>query len=338
MDGLRVTEETGVSYSSIVPGMMHACGHDMHTTALMATTQMMVESRQHWRGTFIALFQPAEETLSGARDMIKDGLYDLIPEPSAILAAHITPEPAGTLSLTPNIAFSRSDRFEIRIHGRGGHASRPESCIDPIVCSAYCITRIQSIVSRVVPSTSAGVITIGKIHGGETGNVIPDFVDMEVSIRSNSDGLAELMERELRRIVASEVVAAQEVDDANPRIWHTLHGPLLCNDDVLLRLIAPVFTQMFGARFDANVPPVSGSEDIAYLTRAKDGRVIPLLYWRYGGSSLEVIWEVGGDPARLPSNHSSKFLPQLRMEEKEDPLKVGARALFAAALVLLRKM
>lgn len=285
--------------------------------------------------------------------MIKDGLYDLIPEPSAILAAHITPEPAGTLSLTPNIAFSRSDRFEIRIHGRGGHASRPESCIDPIVCSAYCITRIQSIVSRVVPSTSAGVITIGKIHGGETGNVIPDFVDMEVSIRSNSDGLAELMERELRRIVASEVcvsmreddcggiawsVAAQEVDDANPRIWHTLHGPLLCNDDVLLRSIAPVFTQIFGARFNANVPPVSGSEDIAYLTRAKDGRVIPLLYWRYGGSSLEVIQEVGGDPARLPSNHSSKFLPQLRMEEMEDPLKVGARALFAAALVLSGKM
>ncbi|KAF1984236.1 amidohydrolase [Aulographum hederae CBS 113979] len=353
MDGLPVKEETHCDYESENDGVMHACGHDMHTTTLMAATQMMVENRGAWTGTFIALFQPAEENGTGAMAMLKDGLYGKVPLPDYVMAGHVTPELAGNVSLSHGTAYSRSDSWRITIKGKGGHGSRPEACYDPIVCLAYVITRIQSIVARVVPSTEAGVITVGQIEGGAAENVIPESASMKVNIRSNTDELYAVIEKELRRVVAAEVRATlpegdvawtaeeQGSSDANPQFERISGLPLLKNTDSLRETISDAFGTLFGAdRFDGNVAGVSGSEDFPHLakkTAHDETPSIPLLYWRYGATNKEAWDAAAGDVTKIPSNHSKKFLPQLRREEVDDPLKVGTQALVGAALTLLRE-
>jgi amidohydrolase len=263
------------------------------------------------------------------------------------MGGHVTPELAGTLSLTHGTAYSRSDSWNVTVRGKGGHGSRPEACIDPIVCLAYSIVRLQSIVSRAVPSTEAGVITVGQIEGGEAENVIPDFASMKINIRSNSDKLADLIDGEIRRVVASEVKASnptaevawsaedQEKSDANPHFKHISSAPLLKNEDCLREAVSASFADIFGKAFNGDVPGISGSEDIAHLAKLLPGDkepTIPLLYWRYGGTSQETWDDNGGDVQKVPSNHSSNFKPQLEQDRDNDTLKVGTQAFVVAAL------
>lgn len=266
------------------------------------------------------------------------------------MGGHVTPELAGTLSLTHGTAYSRSDSWKVTVRGKGGHGSRPEACIDPIVCLAHSIVRLQSIVSRVVPSKDAGVITVAQIQGGYAENVIPDLASMKINIRSDSDDLAELIDGEIRRVVASEVRASnkkakvawlaeeQEQNDANPQFESISSVPLLKNEDGLREAVSASFTDVFGKAFDGNVPGVSGSEDFPHLAKrsvCEAKPTIPLLYWRYGGTSEETLLKAGGDIQKVPSNHSSGFKPQLKPDLDNDTLKVGTQALVVAALTKL---
>ncbi|KAL4965919.1 uncharacterized protein BDV14DRAFT_199372 [Aspergillus stella-maris] len=307
MDAIPVQEETGLKYASTKPGVMHACGHDLHTTTLIAAAKALVEGRS----------------------------------PDFVFGGHVTPEQTGTVSLTRGTAYSRSDSWKITFKGRGGHGSRPEVTIDPIVMSAYAITRLQTVVSRVVPPSELGVLTVGVVSGGTAENIIPNEAFFKVNTRAGSDEVAELMEKHMRNIVENEADAAipKGTDSGpaapNPEIEDVSHVPLLKNEDKIANEIAGTFEKIFEKQFIYPVEGVSGSEDFAVLARSKptsDNADIPYCYWRYGSTDPKRWDDYGGNLDNVPSNHSSKFYPQLEVTDPNDPLKMGAKALCAAGL------
>jgi len=211
-----------------------------------------------------------------------------------------------------------------------------------------CVTRLQTIVSREIAPRYSGVLTVGRIQGGTAVNVIPSEAFIEISMRSDSNELAEQMEKALRRIVAAEVRASssdftpsetpeeQGREDANPRFERIAHLPLLTNDDRITPDIAATFLAVFGTtEFLDFAPGAAGSEDFPNLARSspeKDPPDIPYCYWRYGSTDERRWEEAGGDLSRISSNHSSNFFPQLDISADNDPLKTGTKALVAAAL------
>ncbi|KAF2462840.1 amidohydrolase [Lindgomyces ingoldianus] len=343
-DALPVQENTGAPYHSVHDGVMHACGHDMHITTLLAAVRLLADIRDHWTGTLIACFQPCEETGTGAQAMVDGGLYadpDKVPTPQFVFGGHISPELAGTVSLTHGTAYARSDSWKATFKGRGGHASRPEACIDPVVMAAFAITRLQTVVSRVVPSTSLGVLTVGEIHAGKKSNIIPNDAYITINMRADSDDLAGKMEAEMKNIIEAEVKASipeyREIEDnptpPNPEFERLLYAPLLENKEPTATDIASVFQSVFGEDFNGFASIVPSSEDFQVLALCNDKtKEIPYCYWRYGGTSLEKWEEAGGDVNLVPSNHSDNFLPQNDPEADNDPLKSGTKAMCAAAL------
>lgn len=197
MDGLPVSETTGLPYASRVTttrpdgttvGVMHACGHDVHVSNLIATAQLLAKLRDAWAGTLVILGQPAEELGRGARMMIEDGLFEKIPMPDYAIALHVDGTlPAGRIGYVSGWAAANVDSVDITIHGRGGHGARPHSTIDPIVTAAHLVTALQTIVSRRVNPIHPAVVTVGSIHGGAKHNVIPDEVHLQLTVRSYSD-------------------------------------------------------------------------------------------------------------------------------------------------------
>lgn len=270
------------------------------------------------------------------------------PRPNYVFGGHVSPEKARTISLTRGTAYSRSDSWKITLKGKGGHGSRPEAAIDPVVMASYAVTRLQTVVSRVVPSKEAGVLTVGEINGGTAENIIPESAYIKVNTRADSDNLAEKMEIALRNIIDCEVQASipdlafgpdMETDtDTNPNVHYESisHLPLLKNDPAIADPLAATFRTVFGAKnFTYPVPGVSGSEDFSILARSdrtKPVADIPYVYWRYGSTDEKRWDDAEGDVNRVPANHNSRFYPQLDIEDYADPLKVGATALCAAAL------
>lgn len=261
--------------------------------------------------------------------------------PHFVFGGHVTPELTETISLTKGTAYSRSDSWKIVFKGRGGHGSRPEATIDPIAMTAYAITRLQTVVSRVVPSQEAGVLTVGEMNGGLAENIIPNSAYIKVNTRANSDELAETMEEHIRQIADAEASASippgavDPPSGPNPEYHDISHLPLLKNEDEIAEDVAHVFRGVFGNQFIYPVDGVSGSEDFAVLARSDPNSSktdIPYCYWRYGSTDRKRWAEYGGNVDSVPSNHNSKFYPQCDETDPNDPLKVGAKALCAAAL------
>src|SRR3954453_19239197 len=164
MDALPVKEATGLPYASTTDGVMHAWGHDMHVTWLAGVTALLAGARDAWRGTVLAIFQPAEETAQGAQAMIDDGLFERFPKPEVILGQHVMPAPAGAIGYRPGTTQAAADSLEVRMFGRGAHGSMPESSVDPIVMAAATVLRLQTIVSREVAANQSAVVTIGALQ------------------------------------------------------------------------------------------------------------------------------------------------------------------------------
>ena len=182
MDALPVREATGLPYASSITNtdpdgksvpVMHACGHDMHTTWLIGAATLLARSRGAWRGTLMPVFQPAEETGAGAQAMIDDGLFRRFPKPNVILGQHVMVGPSGVIGTRSGVITSAGDSFEIRMFGRGSHGSMPQSSIDPVVMAAATVLRLQTIVSRELAPTDAAVVTVGSLQAGTKENVIP---------------------------------------------------------------------------------------------------------------------------------------------------------------------
>ncbi|MEV0219992.1 amidohydrolase [Streptomyces sp. NPDC050704] len=331
MDALPVAEETGLPYASGTPGVMHACGHDLHVTWLAGAADALADGRDTWNGTLLVLGQPAEETGEGAARMVADGLYERFPRPDVLLAQHAAPGPAGLYAHSPGLIMSASTDVDIVVHGVGGHGSRPEATVDPVVTAAYIVTRLQTVVSREIAARESAVLTVGRIEAGTRHNIIPSEAHIALNIRTQSAEVRERMLAAIRRIAAGECAAAGCPREPTVTVGDSF--PVTVNDVDTDRRIAAVHGEVFGAGTVLDFGPVMGSEDFSALA---DGG-LPYAYW-FVTSTPADVWDAagagaGGDLmqqlAAVPSNHSPHFAPDL------GTVGPGVRTLVSGALEML---
>ena len=324
MDALPVQEQTGLPYASQSPGVMHACGHDLHTACLLAAADELCQTSAQWSGTVVFCFQPAEETVSGAQAMVDDGLYDRVPSPDVVLGQHVSPLPAGVIGLRPGPAFASSDCIRITLYGRGGHGSRPEACVDPVVMAAAVVMRLQTIVSREVAGSQTAVVTVGCIQAGTKANIIPDSASILVNVRSYDPAVRTQILAAIERIVRAE--ASASAGPREPDFEKYESAPTAVNDPAACQATQTALASV-GPVVDPG--PVTGSEDVGVLATAADA---PLVYWLLGGADPALfadatsIDQIAAVVAGLPSNHSPLYAPI-----PQPTLDNGVKALVAAA-------
>jgi len=340
MDALPVLEQTGLPYASTrrvrdaagseVP-VMHACGHDMHVSCLLgAAAELAAQaSSGAWQGRLMLVFQPAEEGDGGAQAMIDDGLYDRFPVPDIVLGQHVMPLPAGVLGLHGGPAMAAADAIRVVLYGEGGHGSRPETTVDPVLMAAATVLRLQGIVSREVAASDTAVLTVGSLHAGTAANIIPDRAELQLSLRSFDEKVHAKVRDAIGRIVRAEAAASGARKD--PEITTAESFPVLVNDPAQSARLTEVFNAGVGLTLDPG--PVTGSEDVGVLATAAG---VPCVYWFLGGSDpalftgVTTIEEAKDIVSGLPSNHSPFFAPVV-----EPTLRTGITALTTAARTYL---
>ncbi|MEJ1158268.1 M20 aminoacylase family protein [Prosthecomicrobium sp. N25] len=267
MDALPIEEETGLPYRSQTPGKMHACGHDGHTTILLAAARQLARSRR-FDGTVHLLFQPAEEGLAGARRMMDDGLFELFPC-DAVFALHNWPNrPAGDFLFKPGVLMAAADHVEITIRGKGGHGAHPEQTLDPVVAGASTVMALQSVVSRNIDPQDPAVVTVGAFQAGQASNVIPETALLKLSVRSFDEKIHDQLERRITEIAMAQALSygcTAEVDYR--RIY-----PVLVNAEAETAFARAVAVEVAGeGRVRDVVRPTPGSEDFAFMLQEKPG-------------------------------------------------------------------
>ncbi|EMK7508998.1 amidohydrolase [Escherichia coli] len=265
MDALPIYENSGKPWASKHPGLMHACGHDGHTTILLGAARYFAETRR-FNGTLRLIFQPAEEMINGGEIMVKEGLFDRFPC-DVIFGMHNMPGlPVGKFFFQPGALMASMDQFHITVRGCGGHGAIPHKAIDPVLVAAHITTALQSIVSRNVDPLEAAVITVGSIVAGEAANVIPDSAEMKISVRSLSRNTRQLL---LTRIPALAQAQAASFG-ATAEVTHVNGTPVLVNDEEMARFAWQVACKTFGEdRAEFGIKPLMGSEDFSFMLEAQ---------------------------------------------------------------------
>lgn len=265
MDALPIYENSGKPWASKHPGLMHACGHDGHTTILLGAARYFAETRR-FNGTLRLIFQPAEEMINGGEIMVKEGLFDHFPC-DVIFGMHNMPGlPVGKFYFQPGALMASMDQFHITVRGCGGHGAIPHKAIDPVLVAAHITTALQSIVSCNVEPLEAAVITVGSIVAGEAANVIPDSAEMKISVRSLSRDTRQLL---LTRIPALAQAQAASFG-ATAEVTHVNGTPVLVNDEEMARFAWQVACKTFGEdRAEFGIKPLMGSEDFSFMLEAQ---------------------------------------------------------------------
>lgn len=336
MDALPMKEQTDLPYASteqqadksgkVVP-VAHACGHDVHVASLMGASRLMAANKSAWHGTFIPLFQPAEELGSGADEMVKAGLAKLIPRPDAALAQHVLAYPAGTVATLAGPFLSTAASMRVRVYGRGSHGSMPQLSIDPVVLAAIIVVRLQAVVAREVAPGEFAVLTVGQLTAGTKSNIIPDHAVIELNIRAYSESTRTLLINAIKRVVNGECMASGSPKSPEFELYDEY--PLTSNDPEVTAKVASAFKAYFGNQaFMA--PRQSASED---FSRIPDALGAPYTFWALGGID-EKQWyaakAAGTLASDIPANHSPHFAPVI-----EPTLKTGTAAIVVAALAWL---
>ena len=340
MDGLPVKELTGASYASKTKSLnqvgdevftMHACGHDIHMTSLMGTAINLMKRKDEWRGNLIILFQPAEEVGSGARNIIKAGIFEKFPRPDFNLALHVSADlPAGKVGYVPGWAMANVDSLDITVKGRGGHGAYPHTTKDPIVMASQLINSLQTIVSREIAPIEAAVVTVGSIHGGTKHNVIPNEVRLQLTLRSYTDEVRNQTISTIRRMARGLAEANGLPKDLYPEI--TLkdeYTPALFNNLELTEKLRISFENVLGKDKVLKLSPVMGGEDFGMYGRVEP--IIPSVLFWLGAVNNKVYDKSLRDNISLPSLHSALFLP-----DPEPTISTGVKAMTAAVLDLYK--
>ncbi|MFZ2285873.1 MAG: amidohydrolase [Bacteroidales bacterium] len=318
MDALPVKENTGLPWASKVTvtdasgvetPVMHACGHDFHMTVWHGTLSALVSLRNRWKGTIVAVAQPAEEVSGGSDQMISDGLYTRFPVPDYALCYHVSPDlPAGAVGYCPGPIFAGVNSVDIKVFGIGGHGAMPHKTIDPIVLSARIILDYQTIVSREINPVSPAVVTVGSIHGGTKHNIIPEEVDMKLTIRFFTDDVYRRIISALRRIADGQAAAAGLKEDKMPLITAAdEYTPPVNNDPDLVAAATASMASILGKENVLRVEPSTVAEDFGKYGRTPENVKISL-FW-LGGVNRERYFESLEKETMLPALHSSNFLP-----------------------------
>ncbi|WP_295962652.1 M20 aminoacylase family protein [uncultured Bartonella sp.] len=270
MDALPIEEETNLDYSSKNEGVMHACGHDGHTTILLTAARYLAETK-NFDGTVRVIFQPAEESYGGGKKMIDDGLFEKFPC-DRIYGLHNWPGfPSGTLRFTKGPMMASVDTAYITVRGKGGHGARPETTIDPIVAASSIVMALQTIVSRNVPPLEAGLVTVGMFKGGSVSNVIPEEVKMELTIRAFSAKIRDLLQERICKLAKSQA----ESYGAKAIINYERGYPVTVNDAESIDFALGVAKQVVGDKnVVENAEPLTPSEDFSYMLEKVPGAYI----------------------------------------------------------------
>ncbi|WP_247478576.1 amidohydrolase [Bradyrhizobium sp. CW9] len=332
MDALPVQEATGLSYASkatatdrdgnTVP-VSHMCGHDMHVTWLAGASKLMADARTSWRGTLMAVFQPAEETGEGAQAMIDDGLFKRFPKPDVILGQHVMVGPSGTVAGRAGAITSAADSLQIRLFGRGAHGSMPQASIDPVVMAASTVLRLQTIVSREVAAAEAAVLTVGVLQAGTKENVIPDEAIIKLNVRTFDAGVRQRVLAAIERIANAEAAASGA--PRPPEITTIDQYPLNVNNQEATSRVVDAFRGYFGTDRIRATGPAPASEDFGSFGSEWH---VPSVFWFVGGTDPATYAKAreANKINELPVNHSPKFAPVLH-----PTLQTGVEALVAAA-------
>lgn len=334
MDGLPVKENSGLPYASKatqvgVDGkefpVMHACGHDVHITALVGTARQMSARRDQWSGTLILIGQPAEERISGARAMIEDGLYVRFPKPEYAIAFHVSASTAsGKVEIPLDVVASSADAVDIVVHGIGAHGASPHKGIDPVLVASQIVVTLQSVVSRSISPLDSGVITVGAIRGGTKHNIIGDRVDLQLTVRSDDPEVRLQLLDGIDRVADGVGRSFGLPEELLPEVIRSpveTTPPTINDTETAERVLAAVREQM-GEEFITDTPRKGmGAEDFAYFVQPAT-------------SVKGVYFDVGGTPEnevdKAPSHHSPLF-----KIEPEPSIKSGVEATVAAAIALM---
>ncbi|MCJ1384241.1 hypothetical protein MMC17_007357 [Xylographa soralifera] len=299
LDALPVMEQTGWDFASvkrmtdltdgIAKPVMHACGHDLHMTALLLATETLYACRAHWQGTLIALFQPNEETGRGAQEMVDDGLYDPmkhdVPHPDFVLGGHSMPMRAGRVSTRIGVFNSAADSLRVTLYGRGGHSARPHTAVDPVLLASGVVVKLQTIVSRQINPLDSAVVTVGSIKAGHTANVISDRAVLMIDTRALSEDSRSRILSSVDQIIRAECVAMGCPKE--PFFEATSSFPLLENDPGLTGVVSKALRSHFHEAFDCEAAISMGAEDMANLARPVGA---PCFFWTFGCIDTK-IWD-----------------------------------------------
>lgn len=335
MDGLPVLEDNDLEYASKATQVdaagrewpvMHACGHDVHITALVGTARQMAARRDQWSGTLVLIGQPAEERISGARAMLEDGLYERFPKPDYALAFHVAADyPSGRIEVPKTIVASSSDSVDIYVKGVGTHGAAPHKGIDPVLVASQIVVTLQSVVSRTLPPLESGVITVGAINGGTKHNIIGDRVHLQLTVRSNNPAIrAELLDG-IDRVAEGVARSFGLPDELMPEVVRSPveTTPPTINDSATAERVEDAIVAQMGEEVLYYKPPEGmGAEDFAYFV--EEGLGVKGVYFTVGGTPEDEI-----DTA--PSHHSPFF-----KIEPEPSVRAGVEASVVSAITLLQ--
>jgi amidohydrolase len=339
LDALPVEEKTGLPYASNVKSkndagtevsVMHACGHDIHMTSFLGTARLLSELKNRWSGTLVLLGQPSEETGDGAAAMLRDDLYAKIPRPDYAIALHDKPElETGKVGYTPGYAMASSTSIDIKIRGIGGHGSLPEATKDPVVVAAQVVMALQTIISRENSPLDPAVVTVGSIHGGTRYNIIPDEVNLQLTVRTYKEEVRKRILASIERIVKGVAATAGIPEDRAPTVKVAEGAGAMYNEPQLSERLAVAFRQALGEDNVVKVAPIMASEDFGNYSL--DQKIPVTMFW-LGASEPAKVRQSRETGVAIPGLHSALFTPV-----PEPTLRTGVKAMTSAVLELMKK-
>jgi amidohydrolase len=341
MDALPLVEKTGLPYASKArdvawsgeeSGVMHACGHDIHMTVWIGTARELVARKAEWKGTLIMIAQPAEEIGLGALAMLEDGLFTKFRKPDHVIALHDNAAlPAGALGLGSGYVMANVDSVDLKVTGVGGHGAYPQDTKDPIVASARIVTTLQTLISRELAPDDSGVVTVGAFNGGFKHNIIPDEVEMQLTVRSFADTTRDKLLKGIERIARAEAMAAGlDPDKAiDMRIKDDFTPSLYNNPDLVARVSGAMRKEFDSSALHVATPSMGGEDFARYGRTAEKIPVMLLWLGAVAKDKFDASRKPGGKP--LPALHSSEFAP-----DPDPTIAAGVKAMTAAAKELLK--